>query len=206
MIAREWFENINRIMISWYVIHWFGRLIDYMIWSVDRIVCIRPSLERLTGWGAWCLWSEEGNWGHLFDGLFRFDWLTLLLIDWHDAIDGNQDGSYLKPGGWLCLRMMEWIIKSLTDYIIGDRPWNPRNPNSMLRNIASHHATTCRAILPVRLPLLEVLLPTRARGARTGNGLVSPFKLLNVFTSSRVRAGIFFAPRRGETPGTDQTC
>ena len=66
--------------------------------------------------------------------------------------------------------------------------------------------TTCRAILPLRLPLVEVLLPTRARGARTGNGLVSPFKLLNVFTSSRVRAAIFFAPRRGETPGTDQTC
>ena len=140
IIAREWFENIKWFMISWYVIHWFVWLIDYMIWSVDRIVCIRPRLERLTGWGAWCQWSEEGNWRHLFDGLFRFDRLTLLLTDWHDAIDRNQEGSYLKPGGWLCLRMMEWIIKSLTDYIIGDRPWNPRNPNSMLRNIASHHA------------------------------------------------------------------
>ena len=128
MIAREWFENIKRFMISWYVIHWFVWLIDYMIWSVDRIVCIRPRLERLTGWGAWCLWSEEGNWGHLFDGLFRLDRLNQLLTDWHDAIDRNQEGRYLKPGGWLCLHMMEWIIKSLTDYIIGDDHGIPGTP------------------------------------------------------------------------------
>ena len=76
-------------------------------------------------------------------------------------------------------------------------------------NAKEHRVASCTAGRPTkrrRVPLEEVLLPTRARGGRSGNGVVSPFKLLNVFTSSRVRAGIFFAPRRGETPGTDQTC
>ena len=76
-------------------------------------------------------------------------------------------------------------------------------------NAKEHLVSSCtarRLTKTFRVRLEEVLLPTRARGGRTGNRLVSPFKLLNVFTSSRVRAGIFFAPRRGETPGTDQTC
>ena len=76
-------------------------------------------------------------------------------------------------------------------------------------NAKEHRVASCaasRPTKPYRVRLEEVLLPTRARGGRTGNRLVSPFKLLNVFTSSRVRAAIFFAPRRGETPGTDQTC
>ena len=76
--------------------------------------------------------------------------------------------------------------------------------NAKEHRLASCHHLSCH--LASSSGFVRTFVAEGGRRARTGNGLVSPFKLLNVFTSSRVRAGIFFAPRRGETPGTAKTC
>ena len=63
-------------------------------------------------------------------------WIT--LHDWSDAIDRLM--AYLMACYCLCVGVVDWRLEWLTEHIIDDRPWNPRNPNSMLRNILSHHA------------------------------------------------------------------
>ena len=59
------------------------------------------------------------------------------LQEWSNAIDHLM--TFLLD--WYCLpvRVIDCNAEWLMQHTIDDRPWNPRNPNSMLRNIASHH-------------------------------------------------------------------
>ena len=151
------------------------------------------------------------TWVNRIPTLVLFHWSILLnrlvyrkaLQEWSNAIDHLM--TFLLD--WYCLpvRVIDCNAVWLMQHTIDDRPWNPRNPNSMLRNIASHHVPHLVRDSLVVFVSKKFCCRGGAKG-RSGNGLVIPFKLLNVFTSSRVRAAIFFAPRRGETPGTDQTC
>ena len=130
--------------------------------------------------------------------LVLFHWSILLnrlvyrkaLHEWSNAIDRLM--TFLMD--WYCLpvRVIDWNAEWLMQHMIDDRPWNPRNPNSMLRKKKSYHS--CASSDNALLLLVGCLLLSVSPGPGNEEQLVCSFKTLKALSCSSVPRGFFLHP------------
>ena len=146
----DWLFDLMRCDSLIYLIDWFH---GWFIWSYCLHLSLAWAMDRLRApiWMKGTAKLVSLHWSIVLIGLVH--WIT--LHDWSDAIDHLM--AYLMACFCLCVGVVDWSVEWLTERIIDDRPWNPRNPNSMLRNILSHHAPPVGRQETFRVRLEEVL-------------------------------------------------